>query len=146
MNTKAFGVKLENQVYIRREGVYGISFSDDNKVALVKVPYGYFLPGGGIEDDEDHESCLKREFMEEIGQAIKLIRFVGCLSQYTFSHKTKRYIELVGYFYIVEIKGSVGGKVEDDHELEWRDIKDVPQIMNLEYQAHIIIEAYDEFG
>lgn len=109
------------------------------------MPYGYFLPGGGIENDEDHESCLKREFIEEVGCKIELIRFVGCLSQYTLSHKTNEYFELVGNFYLVNIKERCVGKIEDDHELEWRDINEVPNIMNLEYQKHIIIDAYNEF-
>jgi len=140
-----YGEKIANQDYIKRDGVYGISFSNDHKVTLVKVPYGYFLPGGGVENDESHECCLKREYIEEVGYTIEIIEFVGCASQYTFSHKKNRHYELVGNFYLVEIKDCCEGKIEHDHELVWRDIAEVPYIMNLEYQEQSIINAYKKF-
>lgn len=143
MKVQTFGEKLNNVNYINRQGVYGISFNSKKQVALIKVPYGYFLPGGGIENDENHERCLKREYREETGFNIDILQYVDCLSQYTYSPQTKRYLKLVGYFYIVDLKERVCDNIEEDHELVWRDIIDIKDIMNLEYQYWIIRKLYN---
>ena len=67
MNDIVFGEKLANQEYVNREGAYAIILNDKNEVATVRLPHGYFLPGGGIEGSEDKETCLKRECLEELG-------------------------------------------------------------------------------
>jgi len=143
---QTFGVKENGIDYRKREGVYGISFNSSGQVALIKVPYGYFLPGGGIEDNEDHNSCLKREFKEETGYGIDIKKFVDCVAQYTYSHRVGCHLKLIGYFYLVDIKEDKYGKLEDDHELVWRDIADVPNIMNLKYQGWAIKKAYEPFS
>lgn len=62
---KVFGTK-ENEKYYDRLGAYLIPIKD-NKVGVVKTHKGYFLLGGGMEDNETDEQCIKRECMEEIG-------------------------------------------------------------------------------
>lgn len=54
-----FGEKVSGVEYVSRPGAYFIVF-DNEKVALIKTTKGYFLPGGGIDDDEPHDECLKR--------------------------------------------------------------------------------------
>ena len=42
-------------------------FNDQkDKIAIIETGDGkYFLPGGGIENTETHEECMKREALEE---------------------------------------------------------------------------------
>lgn len=143
MKKQIFGTKEEGIHYIKRPGVYGICF-DGNvelKVAVIDTPRGYFLPGGGIEENEDHEACLKREFVEETGQKVELLQFVGDSDQVGFTPRTKRYLELQGSFYIARIIEEVGGKVEDDHELVWLAVDKAISNMHLEYQSYAVREA-----
>ena len=52
MTNDVFGEKLVNQTYVDREGVYAVILNDKNEVATVRLPHGYFLPGGGLEGVE----------------------------------------------------------------------------------------------
>jgi 8-oxo-dGTP diphosphatase len=52
---KTFGEKLENVNYIERIGIYGIFINDEGKIATIKTPTGYFLPGGGIDEGESRK-------------------------------------------------------------------------------------------
>lgn len=144
MKWKIFGHREEGIHYIERPGVYGICFEvkdQELQVAVIDTPRGYFLPGGGIEDDEDHDTCLKREFVEETGYEVELADFVGKADQVGFTPRTKRYLELQGSFYLVSINKFVGGKVEDDHELKWLKVTEAIDKMHLEYQGYAIGEA-----
>lgn len=144
MKRQIFGHREEGIHYIKRPGVYGICFDERNnelQVAVINTPRGYFLPGGGIEDGEDHNACLKREFVEETGYDIELADFIGKADQVGFTPRTKRYLELQGSFYIVRINEFVGGKVEEDHELNWLNVTVAVDKMHLEYQGYAIREA-----
>ena len=55
-----FGEKLAGQTYVDREGVYAIILNDKNEVATIRLPHGYFLPGGGLEGTESKELSLRR--------------------------------------------------------------------------------------
>ena len=71
-----FGEKLADQTYIDRKGVYAIIMNEKNEVATVKLPHGYFLPGGGLEGEESKEACLRRECLEELGWEIEINEYV----------------------------------------------------------------------
>lgn len=144
MKRRVFGIKEDGIDYIKRPGVYGICFQKKASVlsvAVINTPRGYFLPGGGIELNEDHDTCLKREFIEETGRLIDIMGFVGESDQVGFTPRTKRYLELLGNFYLVRILENVGGKVEDDHKLEWLEVEEAKDSMHLEYQSYAISEA-----
>ena len=145
MKKQVFGTRKEGISYIKRPGVYGISFEERESklcVSVINTPRGYFLPGGGIEKNEDHETCLKREFIEETGLLIELADYIGQSDQVGFTPRTKRYLELQGSFYIVYIRGEVGGKVEEDHEFIWLPVNEAILSMHLQYQSYAITEAY----
>ena len=67
---KVFGIK-KNVNYMDREGAYLLP-TKDGKVGVVKTPKGYFLLGGGLDSDESHEECIKRECFEEAGYAVSV--------------------------------------------------------------------------
>ena len=88
-----YGDKLADTEYVVRPGVYGLAFDAELKVALVKVPFGYHLPGGGIEEDEDHEMCLRRELLEETGYTIDITKMLNISHQYAYSERSQNYYE-----------------------------------------------------
>lgn len=138
-----FGNWTEYINYVEREGVYGIHFDDDLKVAVIKVGDDYFLPGGGIEQEESKIECLKREFIEETGMHIEVIEFVRKMIQYHLSKNTGEYYKLIGNFYLVRMQKKIADVIEPDHELVWIHIDNARETMLLEYQAEAIIDAHN---
>ena len=134
-----FGEKISRVNYGERVAVYGIAIND-RKVATVKTKAGYFLPGGGIEKDENHSECLKREFIEETGYEIEIGRYIGNASIY---HKTKtgEYKKGIGHFYIVNLTYDTKNKIEEDHDLIWLDINECSKKFFFEHQAWAVLEA-----
>ncbi len=70
MKEKTFGIKEPTKEYGERVGVYGIGFNKDGKIQAIMTHLnngeeGYFLLGSGIENNESHCECIKRECMEE---------------------------------------------------------------------------------
>jgi 8-oxo-dGTP pyrophosphatase MutT (NUDIX family) len=60
------------------------------KILIVHDPVqGWLFPGGKIKENETEESCLQREFLEELSiTKIKNIKFYkSCLSQSTKHHQ-----------------------------------------------------------
>lgn len=58
-----------DQVEVHRRGVYGIVTNEKGEYLLqhFKNKGFYWLPGGGMEDNETEEECLRRELAEESG-------------------------------------------------------------------------------
>jgi len=59
--------------------VYGIAFSDDNRVILRIEDGKYKLTGGKPEDTETYEETLKREYIEELNVELDDIHYLGYL-------------------------------------------------------------------
>ena len=140
MNT--YGEKHPNQTYIVRPGVYGIVFEDLKRVALIKVPYGYLLPGGGIDPGEDHETCLRREFLEETGYDVSVESLIEISTQYILSEKHNKYYALIGHFYVATIQNKRTTPKEPDHELVWHSVEEAITLLSQEYQAEAVKTAW----
>lgn len=138
-NGPVFGDKIIGVNYTERIAVYGIVLSNDGKVAIIKTPTGYFLPGGGIEHEETHEECLRREFTEETGYEIEIGRYIGEAALYHVT-KTSEYKKGIGYFYNVKLKSEVVDKIEEDHELLWLEPNECVKCLFLENQAWAVLE------
>ena len=69
------GNKDENLKYDFRETCFGL-YMKDNKILVTydKKNDQYSLIGGGIEEGENKEDTLRREFLEEVGIKIKNIK------------------------------------------------------------------------
>lgn len=139
-NEMTFGEKLENVKYFKREAIYGIVIGNNGKIAAVKTPKGYFLPAGGIEDNENHIQCLKREFMEETGYEIEVEKYIGRSSLYHNS-KSNRCLYAIGFFYFVSLKDRKNGGIEDDHELIWLESQECINSLSLEHQSWAVSKA-----
>lgn len=147
MSSKYFGKKIDGISYKRRDGAYALILSSTGKIATVRTPRGYFLPGGGIEDGESHEEALIREAREETGYELTVNGYIDTYSQFLLGMTKSIYYELVGNFYECQFGDFVCCKTEDDHELIWMDIESASETLALEYQRHAVdVYAKRKFG
>ena len=109
---RVFGEVLDGVYYKERKGAYGIAINELNQVAVIQMPHGDFLPGGGIELNETKDECLKRELIEETGYNISINNYVCSGIQYGYGPKSERYLKLVGSFYIIQLENDTGLKSE----------------------------------
>lgn len=143
INTKdemIFGSKVDSETYFVREGAYGVVFNEVGQVAVIKNPFGYFLPGGGIEKGESLKQCLVREFKEETGYDISIKQFIGKASKYYFSEAFNHYRHPIGYFYDVKLEQRITDLIEKDHELLWLQPFESAKLL-YEHQQWAIEEA-----
>ncbi|GAA0069549.1 hypothetical protein UT300003_10720 [Clostridium sardiniense] len=141
MIKKSFGEKVEGIEYKDRVGAYAIIFDNADRVLVVKTSTGYFLLGGGIENNETHEECIKREALEEGGIYIIVKEFICKGDKYHWSDTLEYYMHGIGYFYIAEMIDKVCEKVEEDHELVWLKIDDCYKKLFLEHQVFAVYQA-----
>ena len=137
---KVFGEKLKDVQYKDRIGVYGILFNSEGQVAAIKTPTGYFLPGGGLEEEECHEACIKRECAEELGFKVSVKEYLGKASYYHIS-KTSQYLHGIGHFYIIDMVSEAPAVMEDNNELVWLEPMQCAKVLFLEHQAWAVMEA-----
>lgn len=112
-----FGAKIPGQIYVDRPGAYAVIFGEDGRVGVVRNSKGYFLVGGGIDENESPEEALYREAKEEIGGKIKIISKIGEAIEYNFAEELNQYFTKHGYFYRATLIET--GKGELDHEWQW---------------------------
>ena len=137
---KVFGEKIDGIEYRDRIGVYGICFNKEGKVGTIKKIDKYFLPGGGVEMNENYEQCLKRELIEETGYEIEIKDYIGEAILYHQS-RTKRYLRGIGYFYVIDLLSLTDKKIEEDHELVWLESEECIKLLLLEYHSWAVKQA-----
>lgn len=114
---KVFGEKLKTN-YTDRAGAYLICFNE-NKFAVVKTPKGFFFLGGGYEENETAEECIKRECIEEIGYSVNVTEKICSAEHYTF-HKRIGYFHPIQTYYLGQlVKMENSFTLEKDHTLMW---------------------------
>ena len=111
---------------VKRESVRGIIFSKQKIVVMYREKNNrayYTFPGGGRQEGESFEECVKREVTEEFGINIEPIREV-----YLYENE-----KTIQHFYLCEWKsGELGtGEGEEFQGDESRGIY-VPMLVNLE--------------
>ena len=103
-------------------------------MGVVKTAKGYFLIGGGIDNGESHEECIKRECLEEIGYTAS-VRNKVCSAEMFCEHPTIGYFHPIQTYYIGELLEKVSEPVEKDHEFVWVKYTELLDNMYLEMQS-----------
>jgi len=128
----------KDKQYTKRPGAYGIIENNDNLIAIIKTKTGYFLPGGGIEENESPEECLKRECLEEIGAEISVSENFAIGNYFFYSTTINKDMESIGYFFICQIEKFLDIKTEDDHELIWLSKESAIELLYLGNQKEAV--------
>jgi 8-oxo-dGTP diphosphatase len=139
---RVFGEKIVGIDYRARTGVYGVVAGEGNTTAVVRIPVGYFLIGGGIEQGEDREEALRREFLEETGYTIEIGEYLGTSSGYYYSKGFGRYMHGIGHFYRVKLLKKVTEQVEADHTLVWVGPRECAELIAYDYQRWAVVTAF----
>jgi len=131
MEKITIGEKLENKKYDFRETCFGICVKD-NKMLLVKKKEQFSFIGGGIEKDETHEECLKREFIEESGFEIKEITPFVTIDCFWLA-AGKWPLESLANFYVVKVGNKICEPTEEGHEVQEVNLEEVMDVLPLPY-------------
>lgn len=150
MIEKTFGYQKPGVVYKQRVGAYGVGFDKDGKIPVAMTHLcngekGYFLLGGGIEGNETHSDCIKRECLEEAGLSVTPKEFICKGDYYHFIEQTKTDFRGIGYFYYMELNGVVTSPTEPDHFLVWLTIDEIRDKLFLPHQIWAVEEIYRTF-
>ncbi|MGE7919679.1 NUDIX hydrolase [Viridibacillus sp. NPDC093762] len=106
------------------QGAAGVSLNDNGEVLMVlQAAPGedqkWTVPSGGVEGNETFEECCRREFFEETGYEVKVIREL-----YTKSNELKALgIEIDVHYFHVEIIGGEQVIADPDnliYEIAWK--------------------------
>lgn len=139
--------KPENNIkYMVRPGAYGIIINDAGQIAIVKTRTGFFLPGGGIEDDETEQTCLKRECLEEIGFEIRVENKLGTATYYFFSTTIQTDMKSVGHFYKCSVVKKINDGTEADHRLVWLSTTKAIIKLYLANQQYAVKKYYENIS
>ena len=113
---KVFGTK-ENVQYADRPGAYLIPIRN-GQVGVVKTPKGYFLLGGGLEGDESHISCIRRECLEEAGCRAVVTQML-CSAESYRHHPEIGFFHPMQTYYLGEVEEMAATPTECDHSFIW---------------------------
>ena len=130
------GKPIEGVSYYNRIGAYLICI-ENNKLAVVRDPKGYFLPGGGIDDRESLEECVKRECLEETGYFVYVDKHI-CSAEAFLLHPNVGYFHPIQHYYSGRLIEKVCEPTEDDHTFEWISVDDIESKMYLEIQGQAV--------
>lgn len=131
MEKIVIGEKLENTKYDFRETCFGICVKN-GKMLLVKKKGQYSFVGGGIENDETKEECLKREFIEESGYELLSVEPFVTIDCFWLA-AGKWPLETVANFYIVKVGNKLCEPTEEGHVVEEIKLEKVDEILPLPY-------------
>lgn len=107
-DTPVFGDAIPGVTYGNRPGAYALICDEADRVALVAVGSGLYLPGGGCEAGETPQEALRREVLEECGVICEVNQFLGEAVEFLHVPSEHCYFRKHGYFFTATIPaGSV---------------------------------------
>lgn len=112
-DTTVIGVKEDRQ-YTERRAVRAVVLNLHGDIAIIharKEDY-YKLPGGGIEEGEDHQTAGAREALEEIGCRVKLSK--KCLAMV---EEWRNDLHQLSYCYVAHVLEDTGKTSLTEEEL-----------------------------
>ena len=136
MTNPTFGEKKEGVTYKTRYGVYAvIADSNKEKIILVQAPNGaWFLPGGEIEEGEDHLEALQRELIEELGFTAEIDTYYGQADEYFYSSHRDTHYYNPAFLYEATSYHEVQKPLEDFNHIAWFPVNEA--ISNLKRGSH----------
>jgi len=113
--------KLQN--YHRAFGVYGICVENEKLLVINKNggPYinRYDLPGGSLEKGESLSIAMKREFLEETGVEIEILKNIGVIDfQLPWEWRDFTDVHHIAVYYLVN---KIGGELSEPLQFEGQD-------------------------
>jgi 8-oxo-dGTP diphosphatase len=114
-----FGEQIAGYDYQLRPGAYAVLFDAQQRLAVLRTPLGYFLPGGGTAPGETPEETLQREVGEECGYAITGMRKLGEAIECVFAAAEQRYFRKHGVFFVATLARRLPQEPESNHTLLW---------------------------
>jgi 8-oxo-dGTP diphosphatase len=129
-----FGSRLPGITYEERPGAYGLLSDAHNNLAVVETPMGIFLPGGGLERNEEPLAGLARELEEEIGYRLDGADFLGQAVQYHWSGFYRRHFKKIGSFYRIDAAPPPSPRGQADHRLLWLPPAAAAEKLSQEFQ------------
>lgn len=102
-----------------RPSAYGIVSDGHGRLAVVRTPLGYFLPGGGRDAAETVERTVIREAAEECGLMVEVGGWRASAIEHVPSAAERAHYEKRSWFCEAAALGSSDDRIESDHELLW---------------------------
>ena len=136
-----FGIPIPTVCYVDRPGAYAVIQDKSQAIALVKTSKGHFLPGGGVEPQEDLETALQREVLEEIGYGIQVREEFATAAQYLFAKSDGAYFRKVGHFFLASLTERISEPTETDHELVWYSVEESLRQLAHDFQKWAVRQA-----
>lgn len=130
------GKKFKDNNYKFRETCFGIVF-DGKDFFLTSKNGEISLIGGGVEKDESHLDCLKREFIEESGLTIKEIKEFITIDCFWVTRENKE-MESLANFYIVNVDKKINEPTEKESKLVKTCMSEITEKIVLPYQKKAI--------
>ena len=128
-NIPTFGEHVDGVEYTPRPGGYAVVCDREGRIAVVRTPKGYFLPGGAVEDGESAEEASIRETLEETGLQIKVLKSLGRADELVYKKSQARYFRKECEFYLAEVVSDAVEDSEPDLILEWTPVETTLQIL-----------------
>lgn len=118
-----FGTSPSGVVCDDRSAAYAVINNPDGDVAVVSANVRgrqeYWLPGGGMFENESPEETIVREIREELGREARLRRQIGRAVQFFYAGDEQRWYKMKVIFFFAELLGNANG--HEEFELHWVD-------------------------
>ncbi|RJP46543.1 MAG: NUDIX hydrolase [Armatimonadetes bacterium] len=105
--------------------VYIVALDNRNKILLTKradIPL-WVLPGGQVEEGENAKAAAVREFCEETGLKIKVIKTIACYTNIANGN--------IKYLFLAGVIGGNETLSNETEALRWVSLKSLPHPMTL---------------
>lgn len=143
MKTIILGKKFNDKKFDFRETCFGICERDGKLLLTKKIKKNEIaMVGGGVEPNETHEECLKREFMEESGYEVTKVTEL-CTIDCFWLAGGEWPMESLANIYIVEVSNNHHTPTEDGHEPLWSSINDALALLSLPYHKEAIRQYFN---
>ena len=89
----------------KRTAVRGVVLKGRKILVVYTDDYLYGTPGGGVEEDEDLETSLKRELLEEVGAlSFNSVEYLGKINEIRPGMNNGTLFNPMMHYYLVDIK------------------------------------------